>query len=93
MVVFDGDDSHAGLAPLDDTNFTVRWMASQLQGNRLDKLGFWSWMDGTLTPLTTYREDKAEALTIAAAVFSGGGWLDSSAFPRRNGASLLRSAM
>jgi hypothetical protein len=53
--------------------FTVRWMGTQLQMNPEEATkGFWSWMDGALSPLPTLRSDgSAEALTVTPAFFAG----------------------
>jgi hypothetical protein len=96
LIIFDGGNMHAQyevalrtvVAP-----YTVRWMSSQLQANRLNNDGFYSWMDGTIAPLPTYnsRTGVEEALTITNAFFSAsGGWLGPAAFATNNGATLLR---
>jgi hypothetical protein len=77
--------------PVDDTHFTVRWMSSQNQLTGHDKLGYWSWMDGSLLPLTTYRDGRAEAITVCTAVFPETGWKAEGAYGKRNGWTYLKS--
>lgn len=79
-----------GKPPIDQSKFTVRWMASQLQFNpEVAKDGYWSWMDGSINPITTYHDGKPEALTITPAFFGDGGWTYPQAMGRRNGATYL----
>jgi hypothetical protein len=40
---------------LDAQDWTVRWMASQLQINHAESCGMWSWMDGTIRQLVTHQ--------------------------------------
>ncbi len=75
--------------PVEDRYFTVRWMASQLQINRLDREGYWSWMDGTLHPIPTFYQGQAEALTVTPAFFGEGGWTYPQARGRRGGTTYI----
>ncbi len=77
--------------PVDDTHFTVRWMSSQNQVTGHDKFGYWSWMDGSLKPIVTYRNGEAEAVTVATAFFAEYGWTAPEAYGRRNGWTYMQS--
>lgn len=44
LIVFDGANLHAKESPLVAPQFSVRWMASQLQVGNIPS-GYWSWMD------------------------------------------------
>jgi hypothetical protein len=70
--------------------FTVRWMGTQLQANPGEvEAGYWSWMDGTLSPLPARRPDgTVEALTVTPAFFAGGGWLAPAAAAQNRGSTL-----
>lgn len=74
---------------VDDSHFTVRWMSTQLQITGHDAFGYWTWMDGTLDPVVTYRDGKAEAITVTPAFFAAHGWRGQGAKGRRNGATYL----
>jgi hypothetical protein len=89
VVVFNGGGPAVleGQPPNDTTDFTVRWMASQLQASDLAKEGYWSWMDGVLHPIPTVHDSKAEALTVTPAFFGDGGWTGAQAMARRGGAT------
>jgi hypothetical protein len=89
IVVFNGSGPKAleGQPPVRSSDFTVRWMASQLQGNHFEKAGYWSWMDGVPHPIPTYHNGKAEALTVTPAFFGDGGWTAAPAMARRGGAT------
>ncbi len=84
----------AGEPPINTHDFTVRWMASQLQythdthGHAI--AGYWSWMDGSIRPIPTYHRGQCEALTITPAFFATGGWLVPSARDRDNGFTYIR---
>jgi len=41
---------------------------------RHHELGYWSWMDGQLETLVTYKDGKAEAITVTPAFFTPQGW-------------------
>ena len=76
---------------VDDTRFSVRWMSSQNQLTRHNEFGYWSWMDGSLKPITTYRDGKAEAITVCTALFPEYGWKAEGAYGKRNGWTYLKS--
>ncbi|HZT42531.1 MAG TPA: hypothetical protein VFA07_10075 [Chthonomonadaceae bacterium] len=92
IVPFNGGGPNVlkGQPPLDESKFTVRWMASQLQADHFDRDGYWSWMDGSLQPITTYSGGMPEALTITPAFFGDGGWTYPQALGRRGGATYLQ---
>jgi len=54
------DDLRRRNPPVDSSRFTIRWMSSQNQLTGHDKLGYWSWMDGSLKPTVTYKGDVAD---------------------------------
>lgn len=80
-------------------DWTVRWMGSQLQDSHVDKCGFWSWMDGTIRQIVTYRDGLAEVTVVTPACFPfpftpdlhEKGWLDPRATGRDHGAPYLES--
>lgn len=76
---------------VDDSHFTVRWMSSQNQVTRHHELGYWSWMDGSLAPMVTYRDSVAEAITVTPSFFAEYGWTAPEAYGRRGGWTYLRS--
>ncbi len=81
----------AGEPPINTRDFTIRWMASQLQSAPgMARAGYWSWMDGSIQPIPTYHHGKCEALTITPAFFANGGWLAPSARARDNGFTYIR---
>lgn len=93
LLVFDGNNLHStSKIPVDDSVFTIRWMSTQLQANHFDRLGFWSWMDGSLTPITTYISNGiAEAVTPTIAFFpASGGWLAPQAYSRLDGFTFIQ---
>jgi hypothetical protein len=95
VLIFDGTGApHPGFA---HDNFTIRWMASQLQNTPdFAKRGIWSWMDGSLAPLVVMSADNAsrpEAATLAPAFFAGGGWLNSGLAVGRSGGLTLFSEL
>ncbi len=80
--------------------WTVRWMGSQLQNSRVDKCGYWSWMDGTIRQVVTYSGHVPEETVVTPACFpfpftpdvvGKGGWLDPMATGRDHGAPYLES--
>ncbi len=77
--------------PVDDSHYTVRWMSTQLQILHHEKEGYWSWMDGSLLPVVTYCDGKAEAVTVTPAYFADGGWLGADARGRRGGTTYIES--
>ncbi|MGC8540498.1 MAG: hypothetical protein ACP5QA_07695 [Phycisphaerae bacterium] len=81
----------AGEPPINTRDFTVRWMASQLQNTpQFARAGYWSWMDGSIDPIPVYHHGQCEDLTITPAFFSNGGWLAPLALARDNGATYVR---
>jgi hypothetical protein len=77
--------------PVDDSHFTIRWTSSQNQVTRHHELGFWSWMDGSLEPMVTYKDGKAEAITVTNAFFGILGWTAPEAYGKRGGTTYLES--
>ncbi len=77
--------------PVDESHWTVRWMSTQLQITHHDQFGYWSWMDGCLYPIVTYRDGRPEVVTPTPAYFGNGGWLYPEARGRRNGSTLIES--
>jgi hypothetical protein len=77
--------------PVDQTHFTVRWMAAQLQDNHFDRFGYWTWMDGSVPPIVTYHNGKPEAVTVSDASFDWGGWTGPNAHGRRSGWTFIES--
>jgi hypothetical protein len=77
--------------PVDDSHFTVRWMSTQLQTTEHQKLGFWTWMDGAIQPVVTYRGGKAEAVTVTPSFFAAQGWKGPGAYGRRGGATYIET--
>ena len=76
---------------VDETHFTVRLISSQNQTTHHHELGYWSWMDGSLSPKVTYRNHVAEATTVTPALFAKYGWATPEAYGRRNGWTYLQS--
>ncbi|MCY0900052.1 MAG: hypothetical protein OWU33_14200 [Firmicutes bacterium] len=77
--------------PINTSEFTVRWMASQLQSNNYAAAGYWSWMDGTVTPVPTPgAHGGAQAMTVTPAFFGDGGWTGPQTMGRRGGATYVR---
>ena len=56
--------------PVDDSRFTIRWMSSQNQTTRHHEKGYWSWMDGSLKPMVTYKDGVAESIVVTPAFFA-----------------------
>jgi hypothetical protein len=77
--------------PLDAPQWTVRWMASQLQINHAESCGMWSWMDGSIRQLVTYHDRSPEDAVVTPSCFAGGGWLATSATGRDHGAPYIQS--
>ena len=77
--------------PVDDEHFTVRWMSTQLQTTRHHELGYWTWMDGSIEPVVTYKDDVAEAVTVTPGFFAEYGWMAPEAYGRRGGATLIET--
>ena len=76
---------------LDAPQWTVRWMASQLQINHAENCGMWSWMDGSIRQLVTYHDHSAEETVVTPSCFADGGWLAASATSRDHGAPYIKS--
>ena len=76
---------------VDDTHFTVRWMSSQNQTTHHNEFGYWSWMDGSLKPVVTFRDGKPEAVTVTPSLFAEYGWTAPEAYGRRSGWTYLES--
>jgi len=85
------DAFRAAQPPVDETHFTVRWMSSQNQTTRHHELGYWSWMDGVIDPPVTYRDGKAEAVTVTPSFFNADGWTGPLAHGRRGGTTYLKT--
>ena len=77
--------------PADTTHFTVRWISSQNQVTRHHEFGHWSWMDGSLEPMVTYKDGEAEAITVTPSFFAHYGWTAPEAYGRRGGWTYLES--
>lgn len=77
--------------PVDDSRFTIRWMSSQNQTTRHHEKGYWSWMDGSLKPMVTYRDGAAESVTVTPAFFAEYGWTAPEAYGRRGGWTYIES--
>ncbi len=77
--------------PLDAPQWTVRWMASQLQINHAENCGMWSWMDGSIRQLVTYHDQSPEETVVTPSCFAAGGWLATTATGRDHGAPYLES--
>lgn len=77
--------------PVDDSHFTIRWMSSQNQVTLHHELGFWSWMDGSLEPMVTYKDGKAEAITVTNAFFEPLGWTAPNTWGKRGGTTYIES--
>jgi hypothetical protein len=85
------DEHRQVQGPVDDTHFTVRWMSSQNQTTLHHEFGYWSWMDGSLKPVVTYRDGKAESITVTPSFFAEYGWTAPEAYGRRSGWTYLES--
>ena len=85
------DEMRQNQPDVDDSHFTIRWMSSQNQLTEHNKFGYWSWMDGSLKPITTYKDGKAEAITVCTALFPKNGWKAAGAYGKRNGWTYLKS--
>lgn len=74
--------------PADESQWTIRYMTSQLQMFNLGRQGYWSWMDGSIDPVPTINsKGEVEALTVTPAFFSEGGWLAPKARGRMGGST------
>jgi hypothetical protein len=79
--------------PLQGQDWTIRWMASQLQDNHSERCGFWSWMDGVIPQVLTNRDGKAEEIVVTPSSFMllGNGWKAPTAIARDHGVPYLES--
>lgn len=76
--------------PPDESQWTIRYMTSQLQESDMAEKGYWSWMDGAIDPVPTLNQKgEVEALTVAPAFFRGGGWLAPWARGRLGGSTFI----
>ncbi len=71
--------------------FTIRWVSTQLQTTRHEELGYWTWMDGSIDPVVTYKDGKPEAVTVTPGFFGEHGWRGREAQGRRGGMTLIRT--
>lgn len=85
------DDFRKAQGPIDESRFTIRFMSSQNQVTRHHELGFWSWMDGQLEPIVTYKNGIPEAITVTPAFFDPLGWTSANSYGRRGGTTYLES--
>ncbi len=78
---------------LEASDWTVRWMASQLQYNHADSCGMWSWMDGDIRQTVTRHNDEAEEVVVTPSCFQlpSKGWRHPSATGRDHGAPYIDS--
>jgi hypothetical protein len=78
---------------LNSQDWTIRWMASQLQDNHAERCGMWSWMDGVIPQILTRRNGKAEEIVVTPSSFQlpGKGWTGGSAIARDHGVPYLQS--
>ncbi len=95
----------ADLAKLTDqipaSRWTVRWLGTQLDSSHVDQCGYWSWMDGTIRQVVTYRNGAPEVTNVTPSTFpfafteellkTRSGWLDPHAVGRDHGAPYLES--
>jgi hypothetical protein len=79
--------------PLEAADWTVRWMASQLQYNHAESCGMWSWMDGDIRQTVTRHNDEAEETVVTPSCFQlpSKGWRHPSATGRDHGAPYIDS--
>ncbi len=99
VVLYWPPDPCAGLKKTLATNklhaedWTIRWMATQLQDNHAEQCGMWSWMDGVVPQIATRRQGVPEEIVVTPAAFRlpGKGWTDPSAIARDHGVPYLES--
>ena len=74
-------------------DWTVRWMATQLQDNHAEQCGMWSWMDGVIPQVLTRHEGKPEEIVVTPSAFRfpAQGWTAPSAIARDHGVPYLES--
>ena len=79
-------------SPLEAPDWTIRWMASQLQVDHAAECGMWSWMDGIIRQVVTYNSGAAEETVVTPSAFPiPDGWLDPRTVGRDHGAPYLES--
>ena len=79
-------------SPLEAPDWTIRWMASQLQVDHAAECGMWSWMDGVIRQVVTYNSGAAEETVVTPSAFPiPDGWLDPRTVGRDHGAPYLES--
>lgn len=78
---------------LEAPDWTVRWMASQLQYNHAESCGMWSWMDGDIRQAVTRHDGAAEEVVVTPSCFQlpHKGWRDPGAIGRDHGAPYIDS--
>jgi hypothetical protein len=78
---------------LEAADWTVRWMASQLQYNHAESCGMWSWMDGDIRQTVTRDKGRAEEVVVTPSCFQlpAKGWTDPTATGRDHGAPYIDS--
>lgn len=78
---------------LEASDWTVRWMASQLQYNHAESCGMWSWMDGDIRQIVTRHNGAAEELVVTPTCFQlpSKGWRHPTATGRDHGAPYIES--
>ena len=77
--------------PLDEPQWTIRWMNQQLEISHTQDCGMWSWIDCPIRQQVTYLAGKAEHTVVTPACFPPGGWLAAGAVLKDHGASYLES--
>jgi hypothetical protein len=96
VTILDCSSSYARAGIKVDDRFTVRYVGSVLELSHADDYGLWSWMDGTLKPILTYKDGKKgegrpEATTVSVGFFGDGGWKYPAGTGRKNGSTLLET--
>ncbi len=72
--------------------WTIRFIGTQLQDTNQDKCGMWSWMDGPIRQVVTYRDGLPEEAVVASASFRWpDGWLGKGSNGHMHGYSYLES--
>lgn len=68
-------------------------MAAQLQNERGERCGMWSWMDEVIPQVLTKRGDKAGEIVVTPSAFPlpGNGWTAPAAISRDHGVPYLES--
>jgi hypothetical protein len=74
-------------------DWTVRWMASQLQDNHAEQCGMWSWMDGVIPQVLTRQDGQPEDIVVTPSSFRmpRAGWAAPSAIARDHGVPYIES--